>query len=188
MENTIPTLETERLILRGVTINDSDAYQKYFSDFDIIGEMLDCVPWPYPEDAASCYLENEVVPNQGKNKWVWGIFLKSNPLELIGCIDLWRPGNPQNRGFWLGRDFWGNGYMTEAVDSVNDCAFNCLNFETMIFANAVGNIRSKRIKEKTGAVFLYQEPAKYNNPEYTMREFWELKKEDWLKFKAQKSK
>lgn len=110
---------------------------------------------------------------------VWGIFLKEAPDELIGAVDLWREGKPEHRGFWLGRKYWGQGFMTEAVEPVMDYAFDELGFDVLIFANAVGNIGSRRIKEKTGARLLRVEPAKFVDPKFTEHEIWELRKEDW---------
>jgi hypothetical protein len=60
-----------------------------------------------------------------------------------------------------------------------DYAFNALGFEKVILANAVGNERSRRIKEKNGAHLLRTEPAKFVNPTYTEHEIWELTKEQW---------
>ena len=111
----------------------------------------------------------------------WGIFLKDNPDEIIGAIGLWRDGVPENRGFWLAKNFWGKGIRTEAVKPITDYAFNFLGFEKLVFTNAVGNTRSRRIKEKTGARLLRIEAAEFVNPEYTEREIWEITKEEWKK-------
>ena len=62
-------------------------------------------------------------------------------------------------------------------------AFNELEFDKLTFANAVGNKRSRRVKEKTGAVYLENRPAKFVNPEYKEHEIWELTRENWIKFK-----
>ena len=176
---TIPVFETARLILKEVTLANADSYQKYFNDYEIISQLAVGVPWPYPEDGAKNFIERYILPNQGKDQWVWGLFLKTNPSELIGVIDLWRPGHPEHRGFWLGRPFWGQGFMSEAVIPITDYAFDFLGFETLIFANAVGNEKSKRLKEKSGARFLRIEPAQFINPAYTQNEIWELTKEQW---------
>jgi len=180
----LPTFQTERLLLRGIRLEDADAYTKHFVDYAVISHLSPTVPWPYPEGGVFDYLKNRILPQQGKNKWVWGILLRTNPEEIIGGVDLWRDGTPENRGFWLGKQFWGRGIMTEAVTPVMDYAFNELGFEKLIFANARGNTRSRRIKEKTGARLLRTEPAKYVDPAYTEREVWELTKEEWLKFRA----
>ncbi len=181
----LPIFETRRLLLRGVTLEDAPAYQKHFVNYEVISQLSDRVPWPYPENGAEYFIRTQILPRQGIDKWVWGIFLKENPGELIGCVDLWREGSPENRGFWLGRDFWGNGYMTEAVTPIMDYAFGQLGFERLVFANAVGNRRSRRVKEKTGARRLYTAPAKFVDPAYTEHEVWELLKEEWQTYRAE---
>jgi [ribosomal protein S5]-alanine N-acetyltransferase len=178
---TLPTFQTKRLILRGVTEADAPAWQKNFADYEVIRYLAHHVPWPYPADGVITFLKERVLPFQGKDKWVWGIFLQDNPAELIGVVDLWREPKPENRGFWLARKHWGKGIMTEAVEPVMDYAFNELGFEKLFFANAVGNIGSHRVKEKTGAKLLRVEPAKFVDPQFTEHEIWELKKEDWVK-------
>ncbi len=173
--------ETERLYLRGVTRQNIPAYERYFVDYDVISQLSAKVPWPYPREGVREFLERFIFPRQGKDRWLWGLFLKTNPDELIGSIDLWRPGTPENRGFWLGRQHWGKGLMTEAVAPVTDYAFKVLGFEKLVFSNAVGNTRSRRIKEKTGARLIAVAPAVFVNPQYTEQEVWELTQEEWLR-------
>lgn len=183
MSNALPVFETQRLILRAVTEDDAADWQKHFVDYEVIRNLSALVPWPYPEDGVLTFLKNQILPNQGKDRWVWGIFLKENPNELIGCVDLWRTGRPEHRGFWLSRKHWKKGIMTEAVEPVMDYAFNELGFTLLVFANAVGNVGSRRVKEKTGARLIGVQPAKFVDPELTEHEIWELKKEDWFKFR-----
>ena len=178
-ENLLPVFKTERLVLRSVCQNDINNYHKHFVDYDVIQHLAIHVPWPYPDDGVKLFLENNIFPNQGKNLWMWGIFEKNNPDELIGAVHLWREAKPDNRGFWLGKKFWDKGYMTEAVSPIMDYAFEHLGFEKLIFANAIGNKRSGRVKEKTGAKLIDVKPAQFVNPKYTEHAIWELKKEDW---------
>ncbi len=178
----VPTFETKRLILREVVEADIPSYQKNFADYEIIRHLNAAVPWPYPPNGVETFLRTLIFPNQGKNHWLWGVFLKEQPEELVGCVDLWRQGKPEHRGFWLARRLWGQGLMTEAVRPVMDYAFGPLGFETLIFANALGNARSRRVKEKTGARLLRVESAKFVDPALTQHEIWELTKEEWEKF------
>lgn len=175
----LPIFETKRLILRGVTESDAPSWQKHFVDYEVIRNLSSLVPWPYPENGVLSFMKNVIFPHQGIDRWVWGIFLKENPNELIGAVDLWREGKPEHRGFWLARKYWGQGLMTEAVEPIMDYAFDELGFEVLVFANAVGNIGSRRIKEKTGARLLGVEPAKFVDPKFTEHELWELRKENW---------
>lgn len=185
MKNTqIPIFQTERLILRGITEADAPSYEAHFADYDVISELTRAVPWPYPKGGVLEYFKTQIFPKQGMENWVWGICLKDKPDEIIGAVGLWKSGKPENRGFWLGKKFWGQGIMTEAVKPVMDYAFDALDFEKLIFANAAGNIRSRRIKEKTGARLIHVEPAQYVNPSYSQREVWELTKQEWHKLQG----
>lgn len=177
----VPTLQTKRLILKELTLEHAPSYQKHFANWEVIGELSSLVPWPYPADGAATYIGNIVAPQQGKQRWMWGLFLKNAPEEFIGSIELLREGKPEHRAFWLAHAHWGKGYMTEAAEAVTTFAFEEVGFETLVFANAVGNTRSRRVKEKQGARLLRVEPAGFVNPEYTEHEVWELTKEEWQK-------
>lgn len=178
----LPKFETERLYMRGVQLTDAETYQNNFADYEVIQHLSHLVPWPYPTNGAHEFLKNIILPKQGIDRWVWAIFFKENRNEVIGAVDLWRSGCPENRGFWLAKKHWGKGLMTEAVNPVMDYAFKSLGFEKLVFANAVGNTRSRRVKEKTGAKFIGTRPAKYVSPKYSEQEIWELSKENWLKY------
>jgi [ribosomal protein S5]-alanine N-acetyltransferase len=179
----LPVLTTERLILREVTESDASAYEKHFVDYEVISQLASVVPWPYPAGGVLDYICHQIVPRQGNDRWAWGILLKQQPGEIIGVVDLWRTGTPENRGFWLGRKYWGKGIMTEAVFPIMDYAFDVLDFERLLFSNALGNEKSRSVKEKTGASFLRTEPGKFVNPGYTQREIWELTRDQWREFK-----
>lgn len=181
-----PTFETKRLILRPIHPGDLPSYQKNFNDYEIIRYLAAHVPWPYPENGAEEYYYKMLLPKRGKDYWHWGIFLKEDPAETIGGIDLWRSSNIDNRGFWLARKHWGKGYITETVTRINDYAFNELGFEVLYFGNAVSNIGSRRIKEKTGAICTGIRPFKYVDPSVSGSENWQLTKEAWQEFRNRK--
>lgn len=175
-----PAFETERLVLRHPVDEDIPSYQKNFDDYEVIGHLARHVPWPYPADGVAHYLREVLTPGLAAgDRWFWVLALKTEPGEVIGGIELWRNGKPENRGFWLAKRLWGQGLMSEAVEPVTDYAFGPLGFETLVFANAVGNARSRRIKEKQGARLVRVEPATFVDPRYTQHEVWELGKAEW---------
>ncbi len=153
----VPTFVTDRLVLREFVERDVAAFKFYRNNYDIMRNMsVEHNHWPIPESDMDrpSFLYDTVLPNQGNNSWMWSITLREAPQDFIGMLYLWRVGIPENRGFWLGRPYWGRGYMTEAVAPINDFAFGELGFEKLIFNNAKGNTRSARIKEKRGHVLL----------------------------------
>ena len=74
--------------------------------------------------------------------------------------------------------------MTEAIAPTLDFAFGELGFEKLIFSNAVGNDRSRRIKEKTGARLIDIRPRGFVDPRYTEQEIWEMGKAAWEEYRA----
>ncbi|WP_082109434.1 GNAT family N-acetyltransferase [Azospirillum thiophilum] len=156
----ISELFTDRLVLRGLTENDIEAYERHFIDYEVIRHLSAVISWPYPKGGIRSFICDQVLPMQGKDRWVWGLHLKETE-ELIGSIDLRREGSRGNRGFWLGRPFWGRGYMTEAVIRVTDFAFQDLGFDHLVFTNAVGNQRSHNIKARMGAVLMGVAPTAF---------------------------
>ena len=184
--NTIPTFETERLILRQVSLADIPSYEKHFNDYEVVRNLFAVIPWPPQEgNGIREFLHDVIFPQLGKTRWMWGIFEKSNPDELIGVVDIWKNKDTGhgNRGFWLGRAHWRKGYMTEAVMCVMDYAFNELEFKSFLLNNAKGNIASRKIKENIGARYLGTEPTKFIDPAFTEKEKWELTKEIWQKYR-----
>jgi len=179
----VPTLETERLWLRSVSELDIPACERHFIDYEVVRTLSRRVPWPYPQGGVAAHFAHLASLPPGSH-FRWGIFRKEAPLECIGTIDLFQPGMPHNRGFWLGRAFWGRGYMSEATAATNDHAFEQLGFSELLLANAQGNERSRRIKEKSGARFLGLEPAEYVDPALTQQELWSLTKDAWLAQRA----
>ena len=175
----VPTFETDRLRLAPPSMDDEPAYRRHFVDPAVLRELSDAVPQPYPEHGVRDFLRERVLPRQGRGHWFWGIYRREAPDALIGAVQLWREGKPEHRGFWLGRRFWGRGYMSEAVVPVMDFAFGPAGFERLVFVNAAGNARSRRVKEKTGARLLRREPARFVDPAYTEREVWELTASEW---------
>ncbi|MEX0330754.1 MAG: GNAT family N-acetyltransferase [Puniceicoccaceae bacterium] len=183
----VPEIPTKRLLLRDVRPKDLSSYRKNFVNYSIIRHLSNVVPWPYPKDGIEEFYYKILLPNQCKTRWSWGIIEKTNPEELIGLIEIWKPSNPDNRGFWLAEKHWGKGYMSEAADAVTDFAFNTLNWEKLILTNALGNERSRRIKEKAGAIRIRIEKAKFVDPDYSESEIWELTKDAWTKIRSEQA-
>lgn len=176
----VPLLLTERLRLEPLSMEHATSYREHFVDYEVIRHLSSTVPWPYPEDGVETYFRDHVLRGMGESCWHWALCLLDKPGETIGSVGLFWPGIPENRGFWLGRAFWGKGYMGEAVEAVNTFAFTELGCEQLILSNAVGNRRSRRVKERNGAVYMGVAPSGFVDPEYTESERWLLTRDAWF--------
>ncbi len=184
-----PILETKRLILRPISLDDAPAVQKHFGHWEII-RYISNAQWPYPDDAAETYIRDVVLPSVHKQEsCVWGITLKDEKQEIIGMIDyrITAGEGNDNRGFWLAIPYHGKGLMTEAVCAVNNFVFESLGVDRFHARNVKGNIGSRRIKEKTGGVVLGEIEEQLKNGNTEVMELWEITKDNWLEAKKRLS-
>jgi len=135
------------------------------------------VPWPYPDDGAETHLRTSL---EKRDRYYWAITLKPAQDEAIGLISI-KPedGDEEQRGFWLGRAFWGRGLMTEAAERVTEHAFVDLGWPRLWLGNAETNRASHRVKEKQGATIMGRTPIQtVSGP--AMKMVWLLTREAWL--------
>lgn len=180
-----PVLETERLILRPVTLDDAPAIQKYFNNWNIIQHLNAGIPWPYPDDGAETFLRNNFLPRmQSGISCVWAITIKTHGDDAVGVIDFGggRSEQHEDRGFWLAEPFHGHGYMTEAVAATQDYLFFEVGIERFLATNAITNKGSRRVKQKTGAQFLKTGSVPHHNG-VSETEIWEVTREEWEKIR-----
>jgi RimJ/RimL family protein N-acetyltransferase len=175
-----PTLETERLILRPLRLEDAPAIQRQFPHWEVVRHLLAKVPWPYPDDGALTNTRETLAKCARGEQLVWAITFKGGDDGLIGRIDL-RPdvGGHDMRGFWLAREHWGRGLMTEAAEAVTAYAFEALGWPHLYVSNAASNAASHRIKEKQGFALVAVTEAQFVEGARPC-EVWLLTREAWL--------
>ncbi len=178
----VPTLETARLLLRPIRLEDASRVQLLFDDIEVTRYLDAVVPWPYPADGAQTFVESVTEANKTGNRFVWAITERGND-ELIGVIEV-SIGDRDNRGFWLAPPFHRRGYITEAVAVVNDFYFDELKQDSMRLGNAEPNRGSSRIKEKSGATLVEVKPGNYVGGTFPS-EVWSLTAEQWRANRAQ---
>ena len=175
-----PTLETSRMMMRPVRLSDAQRYQSLFAVYEVI-EFLDgnVIPWPYPENGVTEFL-NFIQPKVESGETILWALVPKGTEEVIGVLHLNPHSDSDNRGFWLGREYWGKGYMTEAVAASQDYCFDVLRLPRLLLSNAEPNQGSARLKEKSGATLLGYDEAKYFAGGGTYRSMkWELTAEAW---------
>lgn len=146
-------IETERLILRKWTQADAADLYQYASDPDV-GPIAG---WP-PHRSVEESLE---IIQTGLNGAECYAICEKEHQTTIGCIELklGEATDMTNRddecelGYWLGKPFWGRGYMPEAVTALLRRAFEDLGMSTVWCGYYDGNEKSRRVQEKVGFVY-----------------------------------
>jgi ribosomal-protein-alanine N-acetyltransferase len=179
-----PELETKRLILRPFELADAEQIQVLFPHWEIVRYLTNRVSWPYPPDGALTHFRDVVLPAVERgDQWQWTLRLKTSPDLVIGSIGL-MTSSDNNRGFWIGLPWQGQGLMTEAVEAVTDYWFETLRHPVLRVPKAIPNIASRRISEKQGMRIVAVEDRDYVSGRFPT-EIWEITAEEW---RARRSK
>ncbi|MFX1598832.1 MAG: GNAT family N-acetyltransferase [Promethearchaeota archaeon] len=119
-----PQLETERLILRELTLDDVEFYFHHFNTKEIIEGS--CFPGPRDLETAKAELELFCInPFKEGTGIRWGIVRKGSS-KLIGTCGYYDWSKTDRRaeiGYDLDPAYWGQGIMTEALKAMLEYGF-----------------------------------------------------------------
>lgn len=147
----IPRLDTERLRLRPFDKSDVPRLSQLASDRDV-SRMTRTIPHPYPEEAASNWLDHTAGLIERKLLRQYAVVLKADGL-LIGNLTLRKRSNMEAEAelaYWLGKAYWGRGFIIEAAQAALSEAAETFGLTTARAAALSVNWRSIRVLEKLG--------------------------------------
>lgn len=147
-----PNIETERLLLRRVDLNDVNEILTLRSN----PETMKYIPRPLAktkEDAIAhiTIIDAKIENNEGIN---WAITLKNNP-KLIGIIGHFRIKPEHFRaeiGYMLLPEYHGKGIITEAVKETVNYGFEIMKLHSIEAIIDPENFASERVLQKNGFV------------------------------------
>ena len=174
---------TERLILRPWKATDAEELYKYAKDPDV-GPIAG---WPVHTSVDN---SREIIKNVLSAQETYAVCLKEDNLA-IGSVGLISPMQSHTEaakdeieiGYWIGKPFWGQGLIPEAVKSLQKHAFMDLNCSAIWCGYYDGNEKSKRCQEKCGFVYHHTEKEKPCSLMGDIRteHYTKLTKEQWIK-------
>lgn len=149
----LPQLETERLILRPVNIEDADDMYEYSSK----EEVVDFVTFPKHESVED---SKEAIKtfflSRPSKAWpeAFAIVLKENN-KMIGTCDFWPLSDEGcfEMGYVLNPKYWNLGIMSEAGERILDFAFNDYGVRRMELNHIENNYSSQKVALKLGFVY-----------------------------------
>jgi RimJ/RimL family protein N-acetyltransferase len=148
--DTRPTIRTKRLLLRPLQLSDGFDVRRMAGNSKVAENTL-YMPFPYPEGIAEEWIATHAREYADKKQLVLGITLR-NSHTLVGCIGLTLKADIENAelGYWIGLEFWNQGYATEAAAAVVDFGFNSLNLHKIYAYYFAGNEASGSVMAKIG--------------------------------------
>jgi len=187
----MPELQTARLLLRPLAIEDAAQVQELFPQWEVVRHLAARFAWPFPPEGVLTYYRDQALPAMARgDEWHWTLRLKPEPNTIIGAIGLMRepaPPDPNHshRGFWPAPQHHNQGLMTEAVITINDYWFDVLLFPVLRTGKAAANVTSRRISEKTGMRLIATGENDYISG-HQPSETWEITREQWHAWRTNK--
>lgn len=144
-------IETTRLILRPWREDDAKSLFKYAQDPDI-GPIAGWPPHTSVEDSL------EIIRTVFAAPETYAVILKETK-EPIGCCGIMFADSLHTAdmdkgeaeiGYWIGKPYWGQGLIPEAVKALLSRCFNKLSLDAVWCGHYDGNLKSKRVCEKSG--------------------------------------
>ncbi|MFS0785462.1 GNAT family N-acetyltransferase [Shouchella sp. 1P09AA] len=142
-------METDRLALRAMTHHDVEHLLKIFSDPEAMAH------YPKTKNEAETMKwinwQLQLYDTQGAGLWIVEDKRTGTFLGQCGLVpQVIEEKDELEIGYLFARDFWGNGYATEAASACRDFAFSRLDRKRVISLIAPLNYPSIRVAKRVG--------------------------------------
>ena len=136
-------LHTENLVIKKPSEKHLKSLIKELNNWNISKWLIE-VPYPYSIDDAKYW-----VKKTKQDPYSLNIYLKN---KLIGGVSLsnQRENSKWELGYWIGEEYWGNGYAIEACENLISYFFSNTNNSIIYASHMKDNIKSKKIIIKLG--------------------------------------
>lgn len=147
----LPTLYTERLMIRPLSILDADDMYEY-AKTPLVGPMAGWPPHMSIQDTLSIIKIMTTIKTPYE-LGTWAIVLRENG-KMIGTIELYNyvAHFKAELGYSINPAYWKKGYATEAALEVISYGFEFLDLKRIEAGTFIDNIQSQRVCEKLGFV------------------------------------
>ena len=136
-------LHTDNLVIKKPSEKHLKSLIKELNNWNISKWLIE-VPYPYSIDDAKYW-----VKKTKQDQYSLNIYLKN---KLIGGVSLsnQRENSKWELGYWIGEEYWGNGYAIEACENLISYFFSNTNNSIIYASHMKDNIKSKKIIIKLG--------------------------------------
>ena len=173
-------LTTPDLVLRAPTIDDVQDISALANNRKI-SSMLESVPYPYYDRHAEEFIEHVSNPDAGECVFAITEAVTGDLMGMCGLhLGQRRYGLP-HMGYWLGEEYWGKGYATQAARALVDLFFKAGSEEVLLISVLETNTASRRVIEKCGGRFWKQDVHFSSFFEKEMKvDHFRITRENWM--------
>ena len=138
-------IKTKRLVLKrpDKSINNK-LFASLVGDWDI-AKWLSDVPYPYTENHAQKFIKRS-----SPDDLRFSVFYDE---ILVGGVGVsFEENNQLDLGYWIAKDYWGNGFATEASKGLINYVKNETEFKAITACYVKGNKTSAKVLKKLGFI------------------------------------
>ena len=145
-----PKIETRRLLLRPFELSDGPRVKELAGDKAVADTTLN-IPHPYENGMAEQWILTHQPKFETGELINCAIVLKSTQ-KLIGAIGLIidKRFNRAELGYWVAKEYWNQGYYTEAAEAMLEYGFHKLDLHKITATHFTRNPASRKVMQKTG--------------------------------------
>lgn len=147
-------IESERLILRELNVNDSENFYNLNSDPEVLRYTGD-VPFSSIAAAETFLINYSEYQINGFGRWA--VILKEANSFIGWCGLKLNEENLVDIGFRFFKREWGKGFATESAKAAIEFGFDTLKLKEIIGRASINNISSIRVLEKLNMTFWKQD-------------------------------
>jgi len=167
-------METTRLLLRELNLEDFDALHEILSD----PQTMRHYPAPFGEEQTRRWIMRNMERYQQLGFGLWAVVLKETG-ELIGDCGITMQNIHGNicpeLGYHISKDHWRKGYASEAARACMDFIFENMSFNKVYSYMKYTNAASYGVALKNGMSFIEE----YDDPVNIRTRVYAITKEEW---------
>jgi len=161
-----PTIATERLLLREITMEDAEAIFRIRGDGEVT-RWNTGAPYLTVNEAKALIRRMAVCYEKG-TELRWGVTLAGGDGAVVGMVgynSYIRPDRRGSVGYDLARAYWGRGLMAEALSAALRFGFTTMELNRIEADVSLDNERSVRLLERLGFAREGLQREQYFDPE-----------------------
>lgn len=144
-----PEIRTNRLVLRPFCMDDAPAmFANWASDAEVTRFLM----WPaHSTIDVSRYVLNDWIPHYAEPDYYhWAITIDGMPIGSIAVVDHDDRVGKAHIGYCIGRAWWRQGVMTEALQAVMEYLFDVVGYNRLESRHDPRNPNSGAVMRKCG--------------------------------------
>ncbi len=144
-------LETKRLVLRRFVYEDAAAMYNNWAADEEVTKYLTWPPHPDQETSQEV-IEGWIKAYDSQSFYQWAIVLKETgePIGSISVVHMNEDISMAQLGYCIGRTWWHNGFMSEALAAVMDFLFDTVGVNRIEGRHDPRNPNSGKVMKKCG--------------------------------------